>query len=186
MNCDEIKDYYLMSLRTVLSPDETERLHNHLASCSICRKTYSLDRTIVSMIQNSPPVSPQAEFVSFVCKQVSLQREYVKLSFRHLLFLSMGLVAIFATVGIFWRDFLIKVFYFILNHSLTNFAQITENVQDSLNILLTASSYHKAISQLPYHLSWMIWIIFTASLFFLISLLFSFTIYPIKKTTKTL
>lgn len=185
MNCDDIKEYYLLSLRTALSPDEAEQLHNHLASCTICRKTYSLDRTIVSMIQNSPPATPQAEFVSFVCRQISIQKEYVKLTFRHLLIFSMGLLAIFAAAGIFWRDFLFKVFIFIFNHSVSNFTNITENIQNSLNILLTASSYHKTITQLPYHLSWIFWIIFTASLFFLISLLFSFTIYPLKKTTKT-
>lgn len=184
MNCDEIKELYLLSLRAVLAPEEAEQLHNHVTSCDTCRKTILVDKAIVSGIQKIPPAAPRDEFISVVCKQLFIKKEYIRLSFRHLLIFSLGLLVIFAAMGILWQDFLFNVFTFIYNHSLSNFAAVTDNIQNLSKIVLTASSYQKTMTQLPYHLSYVFWIIFVSSVLFLISLLFSFSIYPSKKSIK--
>jgi len=74
MKCSELVELYLKSLKTELSPDETNLLERHLSSCDECRNALKWDKEIIAAFRSAQPIVPPEDYVSDICRQLPLPK----------------------------------------------------------------------------------------------------------------
>ena len=82
MNCNEITEIYIKSLRADLSSEESALLDGHLKICSECRQALKWDSVIAEALLENEQIIPKENFTAEVCRQIS----QTKLSFKHQLY----------------------------------------------------------------------------------------------------
>jgi len=181
MNCDDIMEIYHKSLRTKLSPDESRTLKGHLAECEECQNALSWDNAIVSALQSAESIAPQKDFVYEVCKKLLLPNLLSENNFIRNVILYAA--AVFAAVGMtilwfgFWEnvqpDYLRIVTYYS--------GIITENLHSFLSAIPEILLPQESHTFIPPNFTWLIWIVFAGSAYFVISSLCPVLPYSFKK-----
>lgn len=174
MNCDEIMEIYIKSLRSDLSPEESSLLNDHLSVCGECRQTIRWDSAIVSELLKDKQTIPAENFTAEVCRQIY----NTKLSFKHQLY-----EIITSSLNVIMPCFILTVFLIAFNAEIQNvlllkipnyYDRMILNIHSYFDALLEYKIY-KEISIVDFkNFSWLIWIGF-AGIIYSFVLMFSFT-----------
>jgi len=181
MNCDDIMEIYHKSLRTKLSPDESRTLKEHLAVCKECQNALSWDNAIVSALQSAESIVPQKDFVYEVCKELLLPKLSSENNFiRDIIFYA---AAAFGAVGmtILWLGFWENVQPDYLGIAAYYSGIITENLQSFLSAMPEILLPQETRTFIPANFTWLVWIVFAGSAYFIISSLCPILPYSYKK-----
>lgn len=181
MNCDDIMEIYHKSLRTALSPEESRTFKEHLAVCEECQTALSWDSAIVSALQSAESIVPQKDFVYEVCKKLLLPNLSNENNFIRDIILYAA--AIFAAVGmtILWFGFRENVQPDYLEIAAYYSGIITENLQSFLSAIPEILLPRETFTFIPADFTWLIWIVFAGSVYFIISSLFPVLPYSFRQ-----
>jgi len=181
MNCDNIMEIYHKSLRTKLSPEESRTFKEHLAVCEECQKALSWDSAIVSALRSAESIVPQKDFVYEVCKKLLLPKLSSENNFvRNIIFYG---AAAFGAVGltILWLGFWENVQPDYLGIAAYYSGIITENLQSFLSAIPEILLPQETLKFIPPDFTWLVWIVFAGSAYFIISSLFPVLPYSFRK-----
>jgi hypothetical protein len=170
MNCNEIIEIYVKSLRSDLSSEESTLLNEHLKICSECRRALEWDSVIVSTLLKDKQTIPEENFTLEICRQIS----HTKFSFKHQLY-----DFITSSLEIIVPCFILTVLLIVFNTEIQNvlllkmlnyYEKIIYIFQGYFGALLEFKMPEEISSIEPKIFPLLIWIGFAGLIYFVVSL----------------
>jgi len=181
MNCEDITELYLKSLRTELSFDESKLLEEHLSSCGKCRNELKWDSAIISAVRRAQQTIPHENFVSEVCKQLPLPNLSNEPYYTRFMIFSAVMAAAGVVMAVLWSLLGNNIDFGLLEMPFKYFVSVINKIQ-SFHITLPESSLIQEIQTIvPPNFTWLIWIVFAGSIYFIVSMLFPIFTYSYNK-----
>lgn len=171
MNCNEIIEIYIKSLRSELLFEELTLLNEHLKICSECRQALKWDSVIAASLLKDEHIVPSENFVAEVCKEIS----YIKLPFKHRLY-----DFVTSSLGIIIPAFIVTVLWMVFNTEIQNILLKIPSYYDKM--IYSFQDYFDALPEFkilkeiplikPKNLIWLVWTGYAGLIYLIVSLSF--------------